>query len=373
MLICSCVFSCRKWMTTISQWRCVGGSIGNLKLVSDACPPPAPDKGWITVDVKAIGLNFADVFSCVGLYSATPVGEFTPGLEFAGTVSAVNSGDTKFTVGDKVLGVTRFGAYSTRLNIDHPHVRALPDGWTFEEGAAFPAQAMTAWYGLVELGAADRRVAAGKAPRTALVHSAAGGTGLWAVRILQHFGFSVVATVGSSAKVPELHKLCPGLAQGAIVDRSASGTPEALLKQGLAAVSATGFDIVFDSLLGDWFTASHELMNPQGRHVVLGAGSMTPHGDKPNWLSLGWKYAKRPRLDPLAMIATNKAVLAFNLIWLYDMVDQVGAIFDSLFEVIDSLGRPVVGHTETFDNLPAALRLFQSGTTVGKVIIKVAP
>ena len=60
------------------------GSLDDLKLISEDLPDPKEDE--VTIEVKAVGLNFADVFALVGLYSATPKGSFIPGLEFSGNV-----------------------------------------------------------------------------------------------------------------------------------------------------------------------------------------------------------------------------------------------------------------------------------------------
>jgi alcohol dehydrogenase len=56
------------------------GSIKNLKLQTEFLNPPRADE--VCVKVKAIGLNFADIFAIQGLYSATPAGAFIPGLNF---------------------------------------------------------------------------------------------------------------------------------------------------------------------------------------------------------------------------------------------------------------------------------------------------
>ena len=96
--------------TTAQAWRITAGDLSGLRL-DTARSVPAPVLNQVTVDVKACGLNFADVFACLGLYSATPEGEFTPGLEFAGVISAIGPEVKTKTlcVGDRVMGVTRFG------------------------------------------------------------------------------------------------------------------------------------------------------------------------------------------------------------------------------------------------------------------------
>jgi NADPH:quinone reductase-like Zn-dependent oxidoreductase len=100
------------------------GSINDLQLVEYDLPDPGP--GEVQVAVKAIGLNFADVFAIWGLYSATPKGIFTPGLEYAGVIHAVGEGVTQHRPGDRVMGVTRFGAYATHLNIGAEYCIPLP-------------------------------------------------------------------------------------------------------------------------------------------------------------------------------------------------------------------------------------------------------
>ena len=111
------------------------GSLNNLRLETEQLPPP--QAGEVTIAVKAIGLNFADIFAIWGLYAATPEGLFTPGLEYAGVVAQVGEGVQGLKVGDRIMGVTRFGAYTSHLNIDHRYVVPLPEDWDFAEGRCF--------------------------------------------------------------------------------------------------------------------------------------------------------------------------------------------------------------------------------------------
>src|SRR3989338_10655539 len=117
---------------TFTAWVMKGGagSIANLEQRQFPVVPPQSDQ--VTVEVRAIGLNFADLFTLLGLYSATPTGEFIPGLEFAGVVVAKGSqvsGDIK--IGARIFGCTRFGGFTQRINIDARYIRRLPDHWTF--------------------------------------------------------------------------------------------------------------------------------------------------------------------------------------------------------------------------------------------------
>ena len=201
-----------------------------------------------------------------------------------------------------------------------------------------------------------------------LVHSAAGGVGLYCVRIVQAMGGIVVATVGSEAKVPWLMQRT-GLSRDAIIVR---GTPQQYkqrLHVALTALGVGGIDISMDSLLGAYFDVTYRRLRPTGRVVVFGAGAMTSPGDSPSWLRLAWAWLRRPRLDPLEMITDNKAVLGFNLIWLYDNVQQCGELLDELIAL--DLPPPLVGHEYALSDAPEALRHFQSGSTTGKVVLRV--
>src|ERR1051325_8373582 len=85
------------------------GSIKNLKLQTEVLEQPKA--GEVCVKVKALGLNFADIFAIQGLYSATPAGSFIPGLEFSGEIIAIGSAVDEWKIGDKVMGATKFGGY----------------------------------------------------------------------------------------------------------------------------------------------------------------------------------------------------------------------------------------------------------------------
>ncbi|MCO6491391.1 MAG: zinc-binding dehydrogenase [Phaeodactylibacter sp.] len=331
-------------------YRQHSGSLSYLKLVEEQLPDPAP--GEVTVEVKAIGLNFADIFAIWGLYSATPEGEFVPGLEYAGVVARVGEGVDGIREGDEVMGVIRFGAYATHLNIDARYVLPLPEGWSFEEGAAYLVQALTAYYALKELGNIQRE-------QTVLIHSAAGGVGIWANRIAKHYGAFTVGTVGSAGKLDFLRE--EGYDRGIVRSR-------AFEKELKEALSGRELHLIMECIGGPVLKVGYEMLAPQGRMVVYGSARYASVGNRPNYLKLAWYYLTRPRIDPQKMIESNKGVLGFNLIWLYHKVDLMHELLGELQGM--DLGRPHVGHTFPLEQLRDAVRLFQSGKTVGKVVVR---
>lgn len=336
------------------------GSLDGLRCEGDTLGPPRP--GEVRVAVRAIGLNFADIFAVMGLYTATPSGAFVPGLEFAGLVEAIGEDVTSVAAGQSVFGLTRFGAYATAVIVDARYLRPLPDGWTPAEGAAFPAQALTAWYAIAELGAF-------KPGGTVLVHSAAGGVGLNALDMLRALDARVVATVGRPAKRDFLVTAC-GLPAAQIIVRDPHRFARQL-DEALRAVDAPGFDLVLDAVGGPYFHPAYQRLNPAGRLVIYGAADMMPPGSRPNWLRLGWQYLRRPRVDPLEMISANRNVMGFNLIWLWDHVERLVPAYAELDRL--TTRPPRIGRRFQFSEAPAAMRYLQSGDSVGKIVLEVSP
>lgn len=343
-------------------WRSTHtGSLAGLRRESDTLAGPGP--GEVRVAVQAVGLNFADVFAVLGLYSATPDGPFVPGLEFAGLVEAVGGAVQGFAPGQAVFGLTRFGAYATAVNADARYLRPLPPGWTPAEGAAFPAQALTAWYAIVQLGALQPGGAV-------LLHSAAGGVGLNALEILRTLDACVIATVGRESKRDFLVSRCGLPASHVIVREAGSKRFGRQLDDALRAAGAPGFDLVVDAVAGPYFDPAYARLKPAGRLVIYGAADMMPAGTRPNWLRLGWQYLRRPRVDPLAMISSNRSVLGFNLIWLWDDWTRIAPAYAALGQFVPR--PPLVGHRYRFEDAPQAMRHLQSGDTIGKVVLEVA-
>lgn len=334
-------------------YELTAGSLANLRLVDRPPSPPAP--GEVTVAVRAIGLNFADVFAIWGLYSATPEGTFTPGLEYAGYVTAVGKDVSDVAVGDAVMGVTRFGAYTTALTTDRRYVRALPAGWSMAEGAAYLVQALTAYYGLVHLGQL-------RAGQTVLIHSAAGGVGTFAGRIARQLGAYTIGTIGHPAKADYLRR--EGYDDWIVRNKR---TFRSELRRTLGERE---LNLIMECIGGKIFTVGFEELAPMGRSIVYGAARYGSVGNRPNYPRLLWQYLTRPKIDPQNLPEVNKSVMGFNLIWLYEHAELMEEILAEL--ALLDVGRPVIGHRFTFADLPAAVRLFQGGKTVGKVVVEVA-
>lgn len=239
------------------SWACTKlGALGCLEQQEEAMPSNLRDNECL-VAVRAIGLNYADIFCVLGLYEAANKmlaegGEghatgLVPGLEFAGVVLATGSGVTEHAVGDRVYGFCRFGAYRTKVVSPAFLLKPIPESWTFAEGSAVLAQGLTAWTGLVTMGRAR------KGSRV-LVHSAAGGVGCATLQICESLGCEAVGVVGDPTKVAfleERYPTCMPLVRA----------PERLYAQQLSQLGRE-YDVVMDSLGGRYLTGALEHVAP---------------------------------------------------------------------------------------------------------------
>jgi NADPH:quinone reductase-like Zn-dependent oxidoreductase len=328
------------------------GSIKNLQLQTEELGEPKADE--VTVRVKAIGLNFADIFAMQGLYTATPPGSFIPGLEFSGEVVAIGSSVEEWKVGDKVMGATKFGGYVSHINIHHRYVLPLPAAWSFEEGAGFLVQGLTAYYALTKLGNLQRGM-------TVLIHSAAGGVGILANRICKKFDAYTIGTVGSPKKVDFLLNE-EGYDNVIVRD-------EHFYAKLLSALGNRPLLLVMECIGGKILKQSWKAMASMGRMVTYGSASFTSHGDKPNYPKLLLKYLRRPKIDPLRLPTQNKSLMGFNLIYLYEQTDLMHDMLNELQAL--QLKPQHVGHVFSFNEMHNAIHLFQKGETVGKVVVTV--
>lgn len=325
------------------------GSLDDLKLITEDLPDPKDDE--VTIEVKAVGLNFADVFALVGLYSATPKGSFVPGLEFSGNVVKLGKNVTRFNIGDKIMGVTRFGGYATHLNIGSAYIYNLPSTWSYAEGAGFIAQSLTAYYALFPLGNLQEG-------NTVLIHSAAGGVGIYANRIAKKYKAYTIGSIGNANKIETLQK--EGYDDYIVRDKN-------FYKNLQDKLRGRNLNLVLECIGGKIFEDSFKSLAPAGRIVVYGSANFAPESDSPNIFKLGYQYLTRPKIDPLSMISSNKSLLAFNLIWLWDKIEELSLMLEKILEM--QLSPPLIGKTFPFANALDALHYFKSGKSVGKVIL----
>ena len=162
-------------------------------------PEPEPVGDEVRIAVEAFGLNFADCMARIGVYPDAPPLPAVLGYECTGRVDAVGPDVDRFSLGDRVVGFTRFGGYATKAVTRQGGVAKLHEGLDSAEALGIPTQFGTAYFCAEEM----TRIQSGD---NVLVQAAAGGVGNGIVQLAKRRGARVFATAGSDAKIefPEL-------------------------------------------------------------------------------------------------------------------------------------------------------------------------
>ena len=218
--------------------------------------PGAPGPGQVRVRVAAAGVNFIDVYFRTGLYPR-PL-PFVAGLEGAGRIEAVGPDVAGLAAGDLVAWASAPGSYAQAVVAPAAAVVRVPDAVPGEIAAAAMLQGMTAHY-LVH---AIRPPAPGN---WALVHAAAGGTGLLLVQMLRAAKVRVVGTCGSAEKAT--------LVRDAGADEVVRYDQGDFVAAARAATGGRGVDVVYDGVGRDTFDGSLASLRPRGLLVLFGQAS----------------------------------------------------------------------------------------------------
>jgi len=235
--------------------------------LEDIAPIEEPGPGQAVVRVVAAGVNFMDVGQRRGTYPRQL--PFTLGVEGAGVVESVGEGVTNVKPSDRVAFTGIPGAYGEAVVADASRLIPLPDEFTFEQGAAFPLQGMTAHYLLHEF----------HKPQPGdfvLVHAAAGGMGGLLVQWAKHLGATVIGTTSTEEKARTARKAG---AEHVIVY-----TDEDFVAETKRITKGHGADLIIDGVGKSTFKGNLEAVALRGHIVIFGAASGPADPISPNAL-----------------------------------------------------------------------------------------
>jgi NADPH:quinone reductase-like Zn-dependent oxidoreductase len=310
-------------------------------------PDPTLGPGDVRIEVAACGVNFADVMARIGVYPDAPKPPCVVGYEVAGTILELGEDVQGLTHGQRVMAGTMFGGYASQVVVRAGDVVPLPDGLTFEQGAAIPVAYATAWAGLVGYGNLQpgERV---------LIHSAGGGVGIAATQIAKRVGAEVYGTAspGKHARILELG-----------VDHALDYTHEGW-ETGLPK-----FDLIMDAIGGKSFRRSYRLLRPGGRLVAFGASAVLS-GEKRNLVSALSTVLRMPRFNMVKQMSESKAVIGLNMLSLWKDRQTLEPWTRPLGELMeDGTIQPVVAEAFSFDRAGEAHTMISERRNVGKVVL----
>ncbi|KAI5864836.1 hypothetical protein GGS23DRAFT_465969 [Durotheca rogersii] len=299
------------------------------------------DADSVEVRIKAIGLNFRDVLTVLGQIE----NPYPLGFDSAGVVTAVGSNVKDFAIGDKVIVGLAVGSFTSVHRVNKWHLVHLPDGFSFEDGAAVPLPFVTAYHALVDVA----RVSKGQ---TVLIHSAAGGVGQAAVKLAQLAGAEVFVTVGSDEKrqfmIDEY-----GIPASHIFSSRRSGFAERIMR----TTNGRGVDVVLNSLAGELLKETWDCIATFGYFLEIGKRDI---------------YANtRLEMRPFDNHVTFAAI---DLSRIFTQRLEWGSrIFNDCFQLFrDGKLTPMTPITAfPIDQAEAAFRFMQVGKHSGKIVVTV--
>jgi NADPH2:quinone reductase len=285
-------------------------------------PDPEAAEGQTVVEVRAAGVNYADVLIREGRYPQPPALPYVPGSEIAGVTAD----------GRRVIGFVRAdgGGYAETAVVDDGWLFDLPERASFEQGAAFLLAFLTAWIPLT-------RQAIVRPGSRVLVTAAAGGVGSAGVQVAHALGGEVVGAVGSREKLD--HVLGQGAAHAVVYEEIAGLGP---------------FDVILDQVGGEVFAAGLDRLRPLG--TIVG---------------VGFAGGPWPQVDPARLVGRNSSVAGFYLGRLMKLLPQVvqASAGELLERLADGALSPAVGATFPLAEADRALRMVAERRSTGKVVL----
>jgi NADPH:quinone reductase-like Zn-dependent oxidoreductase len=313
---------------------------------------PVPERGQALVRVEASGVSFAEQQMRRAKYYDQPAFPFVPGYDLVGTVAEVGPGVDAALVGRRCAALTKVGGWASHALVDAADLVPVPDGVDPAEAETFVVNGLTAWqmlHGVAEVGAGQ----------TVLVHGANGGVGSTLVQLARLAGARVIGTAS-----PRHHDAVRDLGATPVDYRSPDLAAE------VRALAPNGVDAVFDHVGGPGIVDSYRLLAPRGTLVAYGTAS-TRDQQGSSRLPVLKLFA---RLLWWNALPNGRTTRFFN-IWAGKrnaarfrarLTRDLGAVFALL---ADGSLRPQVAARVPLERVADAVRLAESGTVTGKVVL----
>ena len=310
-------------------------AIGEVPRIEDV-EAPDPGPGDVQIEVRACGLNFAELLMNQGRYQEKPALPATRGMEVAGVVAKVGRDVDGLAPGMRVAAVPGSGGLAEICLAPAKRCVLLPEAMSFTDAAAFQIA-----YGTSHVALDERaRMRPGE---TLVVLGAAGGVGLTAVEIGRRMGARVIAVARGA------DKLAVAEAAGAeiTIDSDEGGLEDRLKALG-------GVDVVYDAVGDPMATAALRALRPGGRFLVIGFAAGEVPVFKANYLLV-------------------KNITVHGLYWggylTFDPAVLTGSLTRLFGWYADGGLRPHVSHVLPLDQALEGLELLKARASTGKVVI----
>lgn len=270
-----------------------------------------------------------------------PENEHLLGLEGAGVVRRVAGDVTKFKPGDRVVIFVK-GTFANRVQVSTERTHRIPDSMSFIDASTIPAVYLTSMYSLFDLASLQKG-------QSVLIHSAAGGVGISAIRLAQYKGAKIYVTVGDEGKREFLERTF-----GIPRSQMFSSRSTRFAKEVLEATNGLGIDVILNSLTGELLDESWRICADGGTMIEIGKRDILDR--------------KQLSMEPFDRNCSYRA-LDFSHKQISD--ELIARLLSQIFE-LHRQGHVTPVHpikTFSFTDIPSAFAFIRSGKHIGKVVI----
>ncbi len=336
-------------------------------------PDPEVTPGHVRIQVRAAGLNFAEVMARQGIYPAAPKPPCVVGYEGAGVIDQVGEGVGDLAEGQRAMFISRFGGHSSVVVVPRHQVVPIPDGLDFEHAAAMPVNYLTAHQMLFRV----RRIIPGD---RVLIHAAAGGVGTAALQLCRMLdgplgadapdnpyrgpdGARRVTTFGTASAAKHDYVRAQGCDHP--IDYRSVDYVEVVRE----LTAGDGVDLVCDPLGGADWQKGYSLLRPGGVLICFGFANGAQPGRR-NLFKLLGQLLKVRKFNPMDMMGHNRAVAGVDLgsLWeheahIHDGLRQIVAYWEA------GHARPHLDGVFPFREATEAFGRLEHGRNMGKVVL----
>ena len=321
------------------------GDVEALQLGELDTPEPGPSE--VKIDVRAIGVNQADVVQRKGYYPPPPgFDPRCPGLEYAGEIVAVGARVRERSVGDRVMGLIGGGAYAETLVVHERDTLDIPAHYDFAHAAAMPEAFLTAYRALFVIG--------GLAPgQWGMIRGATSGVGQAGLQLIHAFGARSIATSRRQQRLDDLEIRFKGLGFDRGFDLGVADGEDGVAKTVRAETG--GAHVILDFVGGPALNDNFNALREDGRQVQVGV-----IGGPKTELNMGKLLVRRLSLSAMTM---RSLPIEQKILFAQQFNDRLLPLFEA------GKLKPVLDRTFAFEDARDAHRTMEAGQHAGKLVL----
>ena len=308
------------------------------KLIITKANKPVPRDNEILIEIKAAGLNRADIAQKKGLYPPPPGASEVLGLECSGVVESVGKEVKSKKPGDEVVALLGGGGYAEYVTCHEFHAINKPKNLNWIEAASIPEVYATCWLNLfleASMQKGDKVV----------FHAGASGIGTAGIQLANVFDCESFVTAGTEEKI----KFCLNL--GASDGEIRSNDIFSKIKEWAPG----GVNIILDPVGGEYFERNLDVLSTEGKLIVIGLMG----GAKAN-LNLGLLMVKRQKIIGSTIRARSNETK--NIV-MQELSEKVIPLFES------GMLKPIIHETFYFSECNEAQEMMEANENIGKIIL----